>query len=312
MIISASRRTDIPAFYADWFFNRLREGYVYVRNPMNPHRISEISLSPEVVDGIVFWTKNPTPMLDRLDALREYPFYFQFTLTPYGTDVEQNVPSKNDVLIPAFRTLSSRVGRERVVWRYDPILLSEKYTVLYHRKYFRLLCDRLAAYTEKCTISFLDVYKNIRRNIDPLGIRPPAGEEIVELAGYFQEIADAYGITLDSCAEDADLSRCGIGHASCIDTARLERIGGYRLDIGRDKNQRPACGCAASIDVGTYNTCTNGCAYCYANFSPNLVRNACGRYDPLSPVLCGEISPEDVITPREMKSFRSVQTDLFG
>ena len=310
MIISASRRTDIPALYADWFFRRIREGYVYVRNPMNPRRVSEISLSPDVVDGIVFWTKNPTPMLDRLDALREYPFYFQFTLTPYGCDVERNVPSKNDVLIPAFLTLSSRIGKERVVWRYDPILFSEKYSLEYHKKYFRLLCSRLAAYTEKCTVSFLDIYKNIRRSTDSLGLRPPTDGERDELAGYLGEIAAVHGLTMDTCAEEADLSRYGIGHASCIDAARLERISGVRLDIGRDKNQRPACGCASAMDIGAYNTCTNGCAYCYANYSSSLMRYACSRYDPASPLLCGEITSEDVITPREMKSLRAVQTSI--
>lgn len=131
MIISVSRRTDIPSYYSEWFFNRLNAGYAYVRNPMNPHRISEMSLSPDVVDGIVFWTKNPTPMLNRLHELQDYTYYFQFTLTPYGADVEKNIPSKNDIVIPTFQKLSSMIGKERVVWRYDPILLNDKYTMQY-------------------------------------------------------------------------------------------------------------------------------------------------------------------------------------
>ena len=165
MIISVSRRTDIPSYYSEWLFNRLNAGYAYVRNPMNPHRISEVSLSPDVVDGIVFWTKNPTPMLNRLHELQDYTYYFQFTLTPYGADVEKNIPSKNDIVIPTFQKLSSMIGKERVVWRYDPILLNDKYTMQYHMKYFRVLCDKLADHTEKCTISFLDLYKNIQRSI---------------------------------------------------------------------------------------------------------------------------------------------------
>ena len=142
MIISASRRTDIPSFYSDWMFNRLKEGYVCVRNPMNIHQISQISLSPDVVDGIVFWTKNPTPMLERIHELD-------------GKDVEKNIPSKNDVIIPTFKKLSSIIGKERIVWRYDPILINEHYTIEYHKKYFKKLCESLSNYTEKCTVTFI-------------------------------------------------------------------------------------------------------------------------------------------------------------
>ena len=138
MIISASRRTDIPAHYSEWFFERLKSGYVYVRNPVNPRQISEVSLSPDTVDGIVFWTKNPLPMLDRIHKLRDYTFYFQFTLNSYGSDIERNVPSKSEVVIPAFRALSALIGKERVVWRYDPVFLNDKYTHRYHIKYFRI------------------------------------------------------------------------------------------------------------------------------------------------------------------------------
>ena len=157
MIISASRRTDIPAYYSEWFFNRLKAGYVLVRNPMNIHKISKVSLSPKVVDGIVFWTKNPTPMLKRIPELEQYSYYFQFTLNPYGRDVELNVPSKGRVIIPAFRKLSKLIGRERVIWRYDPIIINKKYTIEYHCKYFRILASKLSEYTERCTISFVDL-----------------------------------------------------------------------------------------------------------------------------------------------------------
>ena len=304
MIISASRRTDIPAFYSEWFFNRLKAGYAYVRNPMNPRRISEVSLAPDVIDGIVFWTKNPTPMLNRLHELRDYTFYFQFTLTPYGTDIEKNVPPKNNVIIPAFKKLSSMIGKERVVWRYDPILLNDKYTMQYHIKYFRVLCGMLADYTEKCTVSFLDLYKSIKRIIAPLGIRPLTPEQAEELAVYFGEIAKEHGICIDTCAENIDLSRYGIGHAGCIDRHRLERIGNCKLDVERDKSQRAACGCVSGIDLGAYNTCRNGCVYCYANFNQTLVNDCCCKHVPTSPLLYGEVSADDIVKPREMKSFR--------
>lgn len=312
MIISVSRRTDIPSYYSEWFFNRLKDGYAYVRNPMDPHRISEVSLSPDVVDGIVFWTKNPTPMLNRLDELQDYAYYFQFTLTPYDIDVEKNVPSKNEIIIPTFQKLSSLIGKERVVWRYDPILLSDKYTLQYHMKYFRVLCDKLADYTKKCTISFLDLYKNIQRNITPLGIRPLTPGQGEELAAYFSEVAKEYGIYIDTCAEDIELGKYGIKHASCIDRYRLERIGNYKLDIERDKNQRATCECVTSIDLGAYNTCNNGCLYCYANFNQTLVNDCCRKLNPHSPLLYGEVTEKDIIKPREVKSFKDAQMSLFS
>lgn len=312
MILSVSRRTDIPSYYSEWFFNRIKAGYVYVRNPMNPHRISEVSLSPDVVDGIVFWTKNPTPMLNRLDLLKDYAFYFQFTLNPYSSDVEKNVPSKSEIIMPTFQKLSSAVGKERVVWRYDPILLSEKYTLQYHIKYFRKLCDKLADYTEKCTISFIDLYKNIHRQISSLGITALSHDQIEELMGQFSEIAKDHGIYIDTCAEEIDLDQFGIKHASCIDAHRLEHIGNYKLDIERDPNQRAACSCVASIDIGAYNTCKNGCVYCYANFNQTLVNNCFDKHNAGSPLLYGEVSADDVIRPREMKSCKDRQMNLFG
>lgn len=263
-------------------------------------------MSPDVVDGIVFWTKNPTPMLSRLDELRDYTYYFQFTLTSYGTDVEKNLPSKNEIIIPTFQKLSSLIGKERVVWRYDPILLNDKYTMQYHMKYFRVLCDRLADYTEKCTISFLDLYKNIMRRIAPLDIRPLTLGQAEELADVFSQIAKEHGIYIDTCAEDIDLGKYGVRHASCIDRQRLEHIGNYKLAIQRDKNQRAACGCVSSIDLGAYNTCRNGCVYCYANFNQTLVGNCCSKHDPSSPLLYGEVSADDIIKPREMKSFNRI------
>lgn len=180
MIISASRRTDIPTYYSDWFLKRIKAGYVYVRNPMNPHQVSQINLSPEVVDGIVFWTKNPTPMLDRLVELNDYMYYFQFTLNSYGVDVEENIPNKSKVVIPAFQRLSDSIGPDRVIWRYDPIFLSKVYTVDYHIRYFEELAKRLFPYTKKCTISFLDLYRNTEQNIIMVPLSRPRSEKMHE------------------------------------------------------------------------------------------------------------------------------------
>ncbi len=311
MIISASRRTDIPTYYSEWFFNRLREGDVLVRNPMNARQISRISLSPEAMDGIVFWTKNPVPMLSRLGELEPYPYYFQFTLTAYGRDVEPNLPGKNGVLIPAFQELSRMAGRERVVWRYDPIFLSDRYTVEYHCRYFRVLAAKLGEYTEKCTVSFLDFYRSTARNMRSLHIREMTAAQQREMMERFSEIAGEYGLYIDTCSEAISLEDLGISHASCVDRERLERIGGYRLKVGRDRNQRKECGCAASVDIGAYDTCGNGCLYCYATDSPPRAAERVRAHRPDSPILFGTVGPEDVIREREAVSLREQQLSLF-
>lgn len=303
MIISASRRTDIPSYYSEWFFNRLKEEYVLVRNPMNFHQVSRISLSPKVVDGIVFWTKNPAPMLENLDALEKYPYYFQFTLNAYGQEVETGLPSKEAELIPTFCRLSKEIGRERVVWRYDPVFLNGKYTMEYHCRYFELLASRLAPYTEKCVISFLDMYRNIKNNIKPLDIQPPTDKQQYEMMASFVQTAQKYGITLDTCAEANDFSALGVRRAHCIDKERLEKIGGFGLNINEDRNQRKLCGCTMAVDIGAYDTCSNGCVYCYARHSQKTLNRNLGQHDPGSPFLSGEIGEGDIVRERSVKSF---------
>lgn len=310
MIISASRRTDIPNYYHNWFFNRLHEGFALVRNPMNTHQVSKISLSPEVVDGVVFWTKNPSPMLESLNELKDYTYYFQFTLNAYGKDVEPNVPSKKDFVIPTFKQLSLKIGKERVVWRYDPIFFNSKYTVEYHCKYFEQLCSILHDYTEKCTVSFLDLYKKTERNIAGLNIHSTTEEQKMTLMEHFSRIANKYKITIDTCAEDINFERFGIHHAHCIDKKRIEKIGSFRLSVEKDKSQRAACGCVASIDIGSYNTCKNGCLYCYANFNSKIVEKNSLVHMPESALLFGEIEPTDIVKNRKAASCRDCQIAL--
>ena len=302
MIISASRRTDIPTYYSEWFFNRLHEGYVLVRNPMNIHQVSKITLNPDVVDGIVFWTKNPTPMLDKLDQLNDYTYYFQFTLNAYGRDVETGVPSKNNVIIPAFQKLSDKIGPERVIWRYDPIFISKIYTIDYHLHYFEQLAKRLSPYTKKCTISFLDFYRNAQKNIAGLNIEPFTPEIQERIAENLAAIARSYGLKIDTCAEGIDLQKYGIDHARCIDDRLFSRLLNCPLKAGKDKNQRLDCNCIESLDIGAYNTCRNGCKYCYANFSQKSVAANSEKHNPQSSLLFGTISNEDKITERIMHS----------
>lgn len=312
MIISASRRTDIPTYYSEWFMNRIREGFVLVRNPMSFHQISKISLSPDVVDGIVFWTKNPIPMLDKLNKLKDYTFYFQFTVTSYGKDIEPHIPSKNDVIIPAFQRLSEQIGSDRVVWRYDPILLNAKYTIEYHIRAFEKIAQQLNKYTKKCTISFIDFYRNTSNNVKGLELLDFSEDKMLELSKSLAEIAHEYGLRIDTCAEKIDLQQFGIEHARCIDNYLFEKLLGCSLHVGKDKNQRLECGCVASIDIGMYNTCKNGCRYCYANYSDKSVKTNTEKHDPSSPLLFGKVCSDDVIKERKVDSCRDMQINLMN
>lgn len=311
MILSVSRRTDIPNYYSEWFFNRLKDGFLYVRNPMNFHQISEIKISPDVVDCIVFWTKNPLPMMERLDELEAYNYYFQFTLTGYGNDVERNLPNKKTLVIPVFQELSNRIGKEKVVWRYDPIFFSNRYNVQYHLKAFRSIAEALSGYTEKCVISFLDIYPKNKKNMDDLLSYDLSDSELREFAKELSNIAKENHIKIGSCAEKIDLDEYGIIHNSCIDKELIEKIIGCKLKINKDKNQRIECGCVESVEVGTYNTCKNGCVYCYANYSAKSVESNFQKYDPLSPLLCGHIEKDDKISTRKVVSLKETQISIF-
>lgn len=311
MILSASRRTDIPNYYSDWFFKRIKEGYVYVRNPVNPRQVSKITLSPDGVDCIVFWTKNPKPMIAKLDALREYAYYFQFTLTGYGTDIELNVPDKKRDIIPTFQKLSQKIGAQRVIWRYDPILFTENYTPEYHLKAFAEIAGKLRGCTQKCVISFVDFYAKNQKNMQALRIYCLQGNELTAFAEKIAKIAHYNGMKAVSCAEAVDLSACGIAHNCCIDKDLIAQITGCRICARKDKNQREECGCVESIDIGTYNTCKNICRYCYANHSPESVAKSCQMYDENAPILCGRITEEDKITERTVKSFKENQMTVW-
>lgn len=313
MIISVSRRTDVAAFYGEWFINRLRAGLVWVANPFNRRQVSEVSLAPSDVDMLVFWTKNPAPFLRFLPELTGYEYYFQFTLTPYGRDIEPHLPPK-EALIATFHELSRRVGRERVVWRYDPIVITSRYDVTFHLAAFERMAARLAAYTDTCVISFVDVYPQIAGRLRAAGIAVPGDTQVAAIAAGFATIATRYGLRLKSCAERYDLSAYGIAHGACIDGRRIERLLGGNFTFRRDANQRPECGCASSVDIGAYSTCPHGCTYCYATKNPAAATNALRRHDPTAPLLTGQLLGDERITRRAVERLArvpAVQLDLF-
>jgi len=271
MIISASRRTDIPAFYADWLVNRINAGYCLVKNPYNPSQVRRVSLLPEDADGIVLWTKNAAPLLTKISALAQFAYYFQYTITPYFSDIETSLADKKKTVIPAFRSLAALIGAKRVIWRYDPIIFTDRYDYSYHVGAFARLCELLSGSTEKCVISFVAEYKSVAKNIAKFGNKTPAAEDKIRLSEALISIAEEYGITLCACCESPEIYRLGIKPISCVDAELIGSIAGKSIPVSRDKYQRKGCNCAESVDIGAYNCCMNGCRYCYANHSDAAV-----------------------------------------
>ena len=301
MILSVSRKTDIPAYHFDWFLQRVKEGYVINRNPMFPEQLYKTPIHPSSCDCIVFWTKNAIPATHKLDALSEYQYYFQYTITGYGADIESNLPDKK-LIRENFRELSDKIGPMKMIWRYDPILFTDKYTSEWHLQTFQKIASELKGKTEKCVISFLDAYNNCAEINKKLGVYYLGREELIAFSKQLAEIGKENGMIIASCAEKIDLQECGIEHNSCIDKTLIERIVGKPFSLSSDKGQREACGCVQSLDIGTYNTCKNGCVYCYATKESGKIEKVFAMKDNSSPILCDGISEGDHVKERKVKS----------
>jgi len=294
MLISASRRTDIPAFYADWFMNRLEAGFVLTRNPFNSRQIRRVELRPDAVEAIVFWTRNPTrllPYLDRIDALG-YRYYFQFTLTGYPRALERATPALPRA-IRVFRHLSERLGPKRVIWRFDPILLTNLTPPAELLRLFAFLARALAGHTRRVVISFADLPPRITANLRKVPeltwqdiTDQPA--PLLELAARLAELARAHGMQIQTCAEPLELGQFGIARGKCIDEALLAELFDLRLSPAKDPGQREACRCIRSVDIGAYDSCPHGCIYCYASTRQKATLANYRRHDPLSPFLIGD------------------------
>lgn len=299
MIISASRRTDIPAFYSEWFFDRLSKEVVYVKNPMNRKQVGQIQLTPDTVDCFVFWTKNPGPMLKKLKHLDQmgYPYFFQFTMTPYERDIEPVFTDKEEIICN-FLTLSELIGKERVIWRYDPIFLNYRYTKEYHYKMFDYFCSRLSGFCDTCMISFIDIYKKIKKNMEKISVFETDLFDMEEIGIQFAKIASAHKIQLRTCDVDCDLTPYGIVPGACIDGALISQITGRSYPFKKDVSQRKTCRCVKSYDIGQYDTCVHYCNYCYANSSINRVNKNYQQHCVDSDFLCDTWYGDEKITLR--------------
>ncbi|SUD41176.1 Domain of uncharacterised function (DUF1848) [Ectopseudomonas mendocina] len=293
MIISASRRTDIPAFYSEWFVNRMREGFLLTRNPFNAHQVRRVSLRPEDVEALVFWTRNPSKIMSFLPEMdaQGYRYYFQYTITGYPRTIEKSVPNPLRA-IETFIELSQQIGSDKVVWRYDPILLSNLLPLEEHKRLFSKIAGMLAGKTSRVVISFADFYKKTEKNLKQVnGLIcsdiTQQQDQLLELSAYMAEIAISHGMEIKSCAEAVDVTNAGVSHGKCIDDALIKDVFGLSLDGKKDSGQREACGCIKSVDIGVYNTCLHGCSYCYATFNHDAVIENQKKHDPSSPFLIG-------------------------
>ncbi len=307
MIINTGQRTDIPAFYADWFANRLREGFVCVRNPYDPRQVSRYRLDPAVVDAIGFCTKNPAPMFPYMELLAPYGQFWFVTITPYGRDLEPFVPDKRR-LLEDFKRLSDAVGLPAVAWRYDPILLSERYTEDYHLRAFETMAAALEGYTDAVVISFIDLYPKVKRNFPQA--REVPREQRLSLGKELIRVASSFGMTVKPCAEGDELAPFGADCGGCMRISDYERAIGKRLRAPKRRGARAQCACFLSCDIGAYDTCRHLCRYCYANAGPEKVLARSRLHDPGSPFLIGNYTDGDRIRDVPQESWIDGQLSL--
>ena len=309
MIIQTGMRTDIPAFYSDWLINRIKEGFVLVRNPYNPIQVTRYSLSPDVVDLISFCTKNPAPMLSKMDHLAPYGQYWFVTITPYGKDIEPNVPDKDKVMAD-FKRLSDIAGVNSIGWRYDPILIDDNHSVQWHISEFEKMAKELSGYTRTCVISFIDIYKKVEKNFPEA--RAVRHDDKITIGKAFIEIAKQYGMTIRPCAEGNELEAYGADCSGCMTVNTYETALDSHLNVPKKgRNQRNGeCACLLGTDIGAYDTCGHLCRYCYANTDPDLVRQNMKKHDPKSPFLLGGYTPDDIIHEADQKSWIDKQLRL--
>ena len=294
MILMVSGRTDIVAFYSKWFLNRYKEGFLDVRNPFNQNLVSRINF--EDVDLIMFCTKNPIPIIKHLKKIQK-PILFHVTLTPYKKDIEPNIPPKG-LIINSIKEISKILGKDFVTVRYDPILINDKYTVEYHKKAFDKMCNLLDGYVNKIIVSFIDDYKNVRKNINTLRYQYFNKEIYKEIGLSFSKSAKKHNMTVQTCFEKRRLTEYGFIEGDCLSKEAAYILTGkkYKEQTARKEKM---CHCVQMVDIGVYNSCKHFCKYCYANFDENKVNENYKNHDPNSSLLIGHLEKNDIIKIRK-------------
>lgn len=307
MIINTGGRTDTVQYYSTWLLKRFEEGFVLSRNPLFPNKVMRYSLNPDVVDCVVFCSKNYAPILPRLQEITDrFNTYFFYTITAYGKDIEPGVPSIDESMETLMR-LSELVGKNRVAWRYDPVLLTKDYTIGVHEKTFSSMAKILSPYIDRCIFSFVEMYKKLEVNMREL--IPLKTEDINALAEILGYYANENGIYLQTCGTNADYSSYGVHQSGCMTLEILGKANAIEFRHLKHKGMRTGCHCIESRDIGAYDSCPNGCKYCYANKSPQKAWNNYKSHDPSSPLLIGSLQDGDTIIEGNQISYLKSKED---
>ena len=303
MLINTGGRTDTVQYYTEWLLNRFSEGYVLSRNPLFPNKVTRYELTPDKVDCVVFCSKNYKPILPRLHEITDrFNTYFHYTITAYGKDIEPGVPDIEESM-KTLILLSNQVGRQRVSWRYDPVLLTPKYTIQRHLETFEHMAQTLSPYIDRCIFSFVEMYKKLESNMPELITLSDWDKDA--LARGLGSIAQKYGIFIQTCGTNGDFTRYGIHASGCMTLDILGKANNVTFKNLKHKGTRQGCDCIESRDIGAYDTCMNGCKYCYANKTPKKAFENYQYHDKLSPLLLGNIKPDDTIIQGAQKSFKA-------
>ena len=300
MIINTGGRTDTVQYFAKWLLKRFEEGFVLSRNPLFPNKVTRYELTPDKVDCVVFCSKNYRPILPRLREITDrFHTYFHYTITAYGKDIEPGVPSIEESMQTLIE-LSETVGKQRIAWRYDPVLLTKDYTIERHFTTFEKMARVVAPYIDRCIFSFVEMYKKLQSNMPEIMMM--SIEDMDTLAQGFGAIAKKYGITMQTCGTNGDFTRYGIEKSGCMTLDILGQANGITFKNLKHKGMRQGCHCIESRDIGAYDTCLNGCKYCYANKNPQKAFENYKYHNPASPLLLGELKETDTIQQGAQKS----------
>lgn len=310
MIINVGGRTDIVNYYTPWLLNRLSEGYAYSRNPFVREQVYKLSLKPEDVDCLLFCSKNYQPILKHIDGIDEkYNILCNYTITAYGKDIEPKVPTI-DQFIKTLERLSDIVGSNKILWRYDPIILTEKYTVEKHLETFEYMAEKISPLVYRCIFSFVDMYKKVEENMPE--IIPFTDEDKVKLLQGIGEISKKYNLYTQSCATNESYEKYNIHAAGCTTREILEQAHNVVYKNVKGTGIRKNCHCIPSRDIGAYNSCLSECKYCYANRKPDIPKKVIKLHDEKSPLLLGHLKEDDNLIDTEViRYIETKQTTLF-
>ena len=308
MILNTGGRTDTVQYYSEWLLRRFREGYVLSRNPLFPNSVNRIELNPATIDVVVFCSKDYSPILPHLHEISDrFRCYYHYTITAYGTDIEPRVPSITQSIVTC-RRLAAMVGKEKIAWRYDPVLLTEKYTIERHLETFDRMAAALTPYVSRCIFSFVEMYKKLEYNMPELHATTPMQRLV--LAEGMGSIAKRHGLHLQTCGTEEHYEQFGIEHSGCMTAQIFHDALGIDFRRTAHKGNRDGCGCMESRGLGDYDSCPNGCRYCYANRDHARALRNYAEHDPASPLLLGHLRPTDIVKPARQTSFLNNEPTL--